>query len=156
MKKTSVSGVLFAIAVTVGLLFANANIQAQTGRKQDGASRTESATEKKECRNLADFLKAEFRGKTKTEEENPKVRLYGLQEKDAMQKALDLCAKLKAKEVKNDSGDLLYELPEGLGTVILQEVDKDGIFLKLTFATDCESLPFNELWYVTLNRYNGR
>jgi len=84
------------------------------------------------------------------------VRLYGLQKKDALQKALNLCAKLKAKKSDATGDDVVYELPYSLGTIVMHEVYNNGIFLKLTFHTCCNKLPFYELWYVTLKKYNQR
>jgi 3-methyladenine DNA glycosylase Tag len=148
MKRVKSTFVLFAIAASVCLLPANADIQAQT------ENQAESAAVKKECRNLAEFLKAEFQDNTKTAAGNSAVRLYGLQEKDATAKTLSLCAKLKAKKIESNGEYTVYELPDGLGTITVQEVFADGIFRKITFATVCDNLPFRELWLVTLQRYN--
>jgi hypothetical protein len=61
---------------------------------------------------------------------------------------------LKAKKLDSKGDDLIYQLPDGLGTIVIHEVYSEGIFLKMSFVTDCNELPFSEIRYVSLKRYN--
>jgi hypothetical protein len=114
-----------------------------------------STADDEQCLSLAAFLQEEFAKNTQPLKDNPAVRLFGLQEKDAVMKALSLCIKLKANKIENEGDDLIYELPDGLGRIIIQEVYKDDIFLKVKLVTGCDKLPFTEIRYVSLSFYNN-
>lgn len=106
------------------------------------------------CRNLSEFLKKEFQSVTKPLKDKPSKRLYGVQQKDAMTQALKVCAKLKAKQVNSDNDDMVYDLPDGFGKIIIRESSGEHIFLNLIFVTECV-LPFTEIEFVSLKYYNG-
>lgn len=105
------------------------------------------------CYNLSEFLKKEFQSVTKPRHEKPKKRLYGIQKKDAMTKALQICAKLKATPEDTDDEDMIYRLPDGLGNIILRESSKEHVFLYLIFDTECD-LPYTEIKFVSIEYYN--
>jgi hypothetical protein len=108
-----------------------------------------------ECENLDGFLKKEYL-KTSKAGDTCNVRITGLQEKDALPKALEVCAKLKARRISSNNAELVYQLPGGLGHIIIQEVYEGDLFIRLTFDTGCNSLPFTELRLVSLKYYNSK
>lgn len=106
-----------------------------------------------ECLNLEEFLRKEFATTTKPVKENPGERIYGIQQKDAMTRALNVCAKLKARQVPADGEDIIYELPGQLGKVTIHELTGSDRFLRLTFDTKCK-VTFNDIHFVSLKYYN--
>jgi hypothetical protein len=156
MKRIIFSGGFTIMAIMFCLLSCSftAQAQAQTNHVSD-ASTSVNVTENDQCFNLEAFLQQEFSKSAKPLKDNPAVRLLGLQKKDAIVKALNLCIKLKTTEKESTDGNLVYELPDGLGSIIIQEVYKDNIFLKVKLVTGCQKLPFVEIWYLSLKRYNN-
>ncbi|MDR2383675.1 MAG: hypothetical protein LBD76_07335 [Prevotellaceae bacterium] len=151
MKKVLSKSGLITLLFSLCLMLYNTAAEAQNVHT---ATSDKDSAETLNCRNLAKFLDEEFLQSTASMKNNVSARLYGLQEKDAMAKALAVCAKLKAKKLQTESEDLLFQLPEGLGTIVIHEVYDDGVFLKMSFVTDCNRLSYDEIWYVSLKRYN--
>lgn len=158
MKKSILRGGLIAFAVLLGLPDGSAALEAQpkeAARQVADAGSTRAANNSSKCKNLANFLSSEYRSNTKPLKGNDSVRLLGLQEKDAEAKALELAIKLNAKPLDVASNDLHYQLPDGLGSIVVRAIyDDSGVFVKLTLAAKCEKLLFTELWFVSLKRYN--
>ncbi|MDR0711523.1 MAG: hypothetical protein LBF67_04150 [Prevotellaceae bacterium] len=152
MKKYVLSGSIIALTVMFCSFFAGASAENQAGASQaQGAPAAESSAP---CKNLGEFLSREYLNLSKPDT-GKAARIIGVQEKDAIRKALEVCAKLKAKRVKSDGEDLVYELPEKAGSIVVQEVYDGSLFVRLTLKTDC-TLPFAELRYVSLKHYNSK
>lgn len=158
MKKKLLPGVLIALPVVLSLLFGSLMVQEKLNdnRKTDLREEVYLTKGNDLCKNLEEYLTKEFSKGTKPLKDNASVRVFGLQEKDAVVKALELCSRLNAKKEESESEDLVYKLPDGLGSIVIQEVYEDEIFLKLSFITDCKELPFTGIWYVSLKRYHQR
>jgi hypothetical protein len=152
MKSVKLKSGFLAVTCAFCLALTGVSLPAQTLNWLSATNANNVETKK--CENLANFLSAEFSKNTKELEGVPSARLYGVQEKDATAKALNVCARLKAKKLDSKGDDLIYQLPDGLGTIVIHEVYNEGIFLKMSFVTDCNKLPFSEIWYVSLKRYN--
>ncbi|MDR1370677.1 MAG: hypothetical protein LBJ72_11235 [Dysgonamonadaceae bacterium] len=159
MKKSIFRGGIIAFAILLGLLVGNIAFEAQTKNSVQKAA-GESAyvvNDDEQCKNLGDFLKKEYLSNTRPLKENSAVRLFGLQEKDASGKAIELAIKLKAKKIEVEGDYLYYQLPDGLKSIVIRDVyDDNGVFVKLTLVTGCQNLPFTELWFVSLSRYDRR
>ncbi len=139
MKKSMLTSLMLALTWMFGLLFTNLYAH-------------NMPPEAAPCENLSEFFKKEYRtGKT---EDNS--RIIGLKKEDALSKAVGICIRLKGKQIPSDGDDLVYELPDGLGRIIIQEVFKDGIYTRLTLDTGCNNLPFTELRLVSLHYYNSK
>jgi hypothetical protein len=152
MKPVKLKSGFIAVACALCLTFGGVSSPVQA---QDRLSVTKADKEEtRACKNLADFLSEEFSKNTKALENAPSARLYGIQEKDAAAKALSVCARLKAKKLDAGGDSLIYQLPDGLGTIVIDEVYDDGVFLRMSFVTDCDRLPFSEIRYVSLKRYH--
>jgi hypothetical protein len=152
MKSVKLKSGFIAVACALCLASSGISLSAQT---QDRLSEKNADKEETNaCKNLANFLSEEFSKNTKASESAPSARLYGIQEKDAAAKALNVCARLKAKKVNTGDDGMTFQLPDGLGTIVIHEVYDDGIFLKMSFVTDCDRLPFSEIRYVSLQRYH--
>jgi hypothetical protein len=156
MKRSVFSDGSAILAIMFCLLSCSFTVQAQSQTGQsNGSIQSVNVAEDGQCLDLGAFLQEEFSKNSKPLKSNPAVRLLGLQEKDAVKKALNLCIKLKATEMESAGDDLIYELPNGLGSIVIREVYRDDIFLKLKLETACDKLPFVEIWYVGLKRYNN-
>ncbi|GHT26747.1 hypothetical protein FACS189432_01750 [Bacteroidia bacterium] len=153
MKRNVFSDGFIALAILFCLLSSNFTAQSQTHESHDSAQNV-SVTEDGQCVNLGKFLQDEFSKNSKVLKDNHTIRIVGVQEKDAIVRALNICIKLKANEADSDGKDLIYELPDGLGSIVIQEVKKNDIYLKVKLITACDKLPFTEIWYVSLSRYN--
>lgn len=106
------------------------------------------------CEGLNQILNEEIMRKSKIHSSDSTVRIIGCQEKDAYSKALNLCIKLNAKKKNGYSSEEVFSLPSDLGSIIVQEIYNDSIFLRISFATSCENIPFQEIEYVSLKYYN--
>ncbi len=145
----SMSGIL-ALAIILALLFTN--LSANNIPKAATMAQSMSI-EKSSCENLSEFLKDEY---LKDGKAKGNIRIIGVQEKDALAKAINVCAKLNAKQITSNSDDLVYQLPDGLGHIILQEVYEGNLFIRMTFDSACRNLPFIELHFVSLKYYNSK
>jgi hypothetical protein len=135
-------------------MFTGISMNAQT---QNMLSVTNSVSDEiNNCKNLENFLSAEFSNSTKVLKNAPNVRLYGVQEKDAMAKALSLCIRLNAKRVDSGADGFTFKLPEDLGTIVISEIYSDGVYVKVLFLTVCKLLPFTEIRYVGIKLYNNQ
>ncbi len=150
MKKNILTGCMLALIIIFGSLFAKPLVQNLPEIKSTAQS---ISKEKTPCENLDEFLKKEYRNTGKTEDN---VRIIGLQEKDALPKALEVCAKLKAKQVSSSSDKLIFQLPGELGYIIVCQVYEDSLYIRLILDTGCGSLPFTELRFISLKDYNRK
>ena len=155
MKKSIFSGGFFVLAILFCLSATDFTVQARLPINQSHDSALNvSVTDEGQCVHLGKFLQEEFAKNSKPLKGSPEIRIVGVQEKDAIVKALNLCIKLKASEIKSNGNDLIYDLPDGLGSIIIQEIKNDDVFRKVKLITGCEKLPFVEIWYVSLKFYN--
>jgi hypothetical protein len=143
-----------AFSVLAGLLICAAAFPARVfSGAADGATDDDTVM----CGKLADFLEKEYRAYTVPLKDNASVRLFGLQEKDAMSKALALAIRLKAERTDSGDGDIRYMLPGGPGYFVIHPVyDGKDVFIKIVFHNSCGKLPFTELWLVGLKRFRLR
>lgn len=107
------------------------------------------------CTKLGEFLVKELSPVTKQVKDSPRERLYGLQQKDAMAKALGICIKLKAEETTSASEDIIYNLPDNLGKIVIHTYSENNMYLRMTFETKC-ALPFNTIHFVSNSYANSK
>jgi hypothetical protein len=150
IRRFSFAVIAVVLCLLPGSMFVN--VQAQAADKEQTTSAVSSG-ENSQCRNLADFLRKEYVNKSKPDKDR-NIRMIGVKEENAFSQALKVCEKLKAQRTGSENDDLIYELPGGLGRIVLHEVYQNDIFVRLTFVTGCTRLPFTELWYVSLEYYN--
>lgn len=110
--------------------------------------------ESEPCEDLNQILNEEIMRKSKIHSSDSTVRIIGCQERDAYSRALNLCIKLNAKKKNGYSSEDVFSLPDNLGSIIVQEIYNDSIFLRVSFATSCYNIPFQEIEYVSLKYYN--
>jgi len=140
MKKNFLKGAMLALTVMLGLMFTNL-----------------SASNLPECEKLSEMLKEEYLKTSKPYNDSGSIRIIGLQEHDALGRALNVCVRAGAKRISSDSVDLVYQLPGESGRIIVREVEGDeNLFIRLIFETECKNLPFYELRFVSLRYYNSR
>lgn len=106
------------------------------------------------CKDLSQILTEEIIKKSKKDPVDYTIRVVGCQEDDAHSRALSLCAKLNAKKKIIYASEDVYSLPDDLGSIIIQKVYNDSIFIRISFATLCKDIPFQEIEYVSLKYYN--
>ena len=112
------------------------------------------AAEDTPCDNLREFLINEILQFSKPSKKHPNARIIGVQEENAMQKALTLIAKLNVKRLQSENGLSVYNLPGEIGLVVIDETDNDDFFIRVKFDVRCADMPFNEIHYVSLKDFN--
>ncbi|MDR2814512.1 MAG: hypothetical protein LBB79_07675 [Prevotellaceae bacterium] len=153
MKRVILAGGIATLTAMFCIFFA-ASVTNAAGNHQDTGAYA-AAAKATPCDNLGDFLKKEYLKASKPGTDSS-VRIVGLQEKDALPKALEVCAKLKAKRILSGNDDLAYELPDGVGTITIREVFDGNRYVQVALQTSCKGLPFSELWFVSLKYYNSK
>ena len=106
------------------------------------------------CKDLSLILTEEITKESKKDPEDSTIRIVRCQEDDAYSKAFRLCTKLNAKKKNIYASEDVYSLPDDLGSIILQKVYNDSIFIRISFATLCNDIPFQEIKYVNLKYYD--
>lgn len=106
------------------------------------------------CKDLSETLTEEITKESKKDPEDSTIRIVGCPEDDAYPKALGLCTKLNAKKKNIYASEDIYSLPNDLGSIILQKIYNDSIFIRMSFVTLCKDIPFQEIEYVSLKYYD--
>lgn len=106
------------------------------------------------CKRLNRTLAEKVMGKSKQSPRDSTVRIIGCNENNASFIAGKFCAELNAKKMDIDASEEVYLLPNNLGSLILEETCNDSVFLRISLATSCEDILFEEIEYVSFEYYD--
>lgn len=107
------------------------------------------------CIALKKILKEEILPDSKAQPAHPTTRIIGCSEKQAFSKALSLPTKLNAKKLDIEASESVYELPDNMGHIIVQELYKDNVHIIISLVCNCTGMPFDEIQYVAEKYYQS-